>query len=186
MSSYQDLSRLIDRRLFRLRNLQGALDGAAKVEIRRAREKYREAVADWNESLNRNLVMTSMYFGSSARQMLEDEIVGGLRELHRLAIVTIKQPTPERVRALKRSSDDFNVRVYKFNAMLLVQLQEGQVGSFLPADLKDALPSEEPDVSTEVEPSSETEHLAPCSSPTAPKSLSRPSASCDPRPFETR
>ncbi len=130
---YEEVSRLMDKRLFRLRTLEGALEqGATNEEIAAARQAYRSVVTEWNESLNRNLVLTEMYFGSDARREFEVNITGGFRSLQAQAIKTVADPTRDNIAALQSGANEINPHLYLFNQMLLVQLQRGEVGEFRP------------------------------------------------------
>lgn len=130
-TTLDDLSRLIDRRLYRLRNVQGALEvKATDAEVSAMRASYREVVSEWNESLNRNLVQTEMSFGPDARHLFESSIVEGFRSLHRELIDTVAEPTPDRIQKLKVGADKMSPKVYAFNLDLLRRLQQGDIGSF--------------------------------------------------------
>ena len=128
---YEEVSRLMDKRLFRLRTLQGALEqDATAEEVTNARVAYRAVVAEWNESLNRNLVVTEMYFGVDARNQLELDIADGFRQLQNQAIRTVDRPTKINLDCLQTGANDFNPHIYAFNQLLLARLQRGEIGTF--------------------------------------------------------
>jgi DNA anti-recombination protein RmuC len=128
---FEDISRMMDKRLYRLRNVQDALEQRLSVgELEKCREEYRASVAEWNETLNRNLWATERYFGKSLRNTLEATIQEGFRSLHRDLSETLKDPSGEKVNRLKASIDDFNPLVYAFDGEMLDTLERGAVGTF--------------------------------------------------------
>jgi hypothetical protein len=78
---FEEVSRLMDRRLYRLRLLFWSLPkrgpGGSEHELATRRlEDYRQVLFDWNDNINRNLALLQQYFGSSFRYSL-DHAVGG-------------------------------------------------------------------------------------------------------------
>lgn len=77
--TFEEVSRLLDRRLYRMRQLYWAVrqqargigDGGA---IDQARDSYREIVTEWNDNLNRTLALAEVSFGTPVRTMLEDQV----------------------------------------------------------------------------------------------------------------
>src|ERR1051326_2849715 len=81
--TFESVSRLLDKRLWRARSLVwAAQENADTSELQRRRVAYREAVNEWNESLNRNLASIERYFGQTARGKLEGPIADGLRTVN--------------------------------------------------------------------------------------------------------
>jgi hypothetical protein len=128
---FEDVSRRMDRRLYRLRNVEDALEEKlSSAELDKRRAQYRAAVADWNESLNRNLWATQRYFGTSLRSTLEGTIQEGFRSLHQELAETLGDRTEERINKLKAHINDFNPSIYMFDGEMLDALQCGSVGTF--------------------------------------------------------
>ncbi len=125
-STFEDVSRLLDKRLWRARSLVwAARDKADPAEIARRRSAYREAVSEWNENLNRNLALVERYFGQKQRGYLEGRISDGLRTVNtelRDNSVSSKQVV-DRV-------NDLNNNIYFFDVQLLQMVQTGDVGMF--------------------------------------------------------
>jgi hypothetical protein len=128
---FEDLSRMLDKRLYRLRNVEDGLEEkVSAVELEKRREQYRVAVAEWNESLNRNLWATERYFGPSLRSTLEGKVQEGFRSLHAELSDTLRDPKDERIKQLKDHIDSFNPAIYVFDGKMLDALQRGLVGTF--------------------------------------------------------
>lgn len=129
---FDDISKLLDKRLYRLRNIEWALEEkASSTELALRREQYRAVVAEWNENLNRNLASTERYFGSDLRQELQGSITEGFRALHSELVIVLKNPSPENIEHLTKHTDDFNPKIYLFNLRMLDPLQRGEVGFFM-------------------------------------------------------
>lgn len=89
---YEELSRLMDKRLYRMRQFAWALDRAVadKQDVESKWSDYRGVLYEWNDSLNRNLALILRYFGPLASEEFEcnvAEMFAGandeLREHHR-------------------------------------------------------------------------------------------------------
>lgn len=141
----QDLTSLLDRRLYRMqRLLWAAMNHAAKPageELEQRRQEYVDVLIVWNERLNMNLSVVGSYFGDDARAYLD-----GLYEDFR----RVGQGVEGAVRAARTGGDPsgaakqiavefeglrigtLNDRVYQFGLTLMGQLREGQVGRYAP------------------------------------------------------
>ena len=130
---FDELSRLMDRRLFRMRRLHtGLADRNRDPKTLEPRwEAYQEALFDWNENLNRNLALTQRYFGTAARDVLEREINEGFRKLGALLE---GNGYPEEITSQydyrQRSADQLNSIIYDFDLRLIEAIQSGAVGKF--------------------------------------------------------
>jgi hypothetical protein len=132
---FDDLSRLLDKRLYRLRNVQWALEGekkASQEELAALRAQYRAIIVEWNESLNRNLALTERYFGSDVRSQLEGSISGEFIALHKELKQVLSDPNDENIAQLEAHIDRFNPQIYIFNVRMIELLQRGEVGVFMP------------------------------------------------------
>jgi hypothetical protein len=126
---FDDISRLLDRRLYRARTLLWAYKGSEdEEEIQLRRKEYREVVEDWNGSLNRNLVLVERYFGPSLRAELEGDIAKGFKDIHNALDAYRKNPEPAKLAELERQIDSFNPTIYGFNLELLEHIQNGDIG----------------------------------------------------------
>src|SRR3954471_8721782 len=60
---YQEVSRLMDKRLFRSKQLHVWIRRGDSERIKLSIENYRQVIFEWNDSINRNLAMLEIYFG---------------------------------------------------------------------------------------------------------------------------
>ena len=138
LKTFEEVSVLLDRRLYRMRRLywaarrkgQGTGDEAG---ITAARDDYREVLFEWNDNLNRTLALIETYFDSQTRTMLEDEVYDeftvtgrGLEEIVRMVLAAgderIEVPRfGYRVTKLSR-------RVYELNVWMLRLLEAENLG----------------------------------------------------------
>jgi hypothetical protein len=127
--SFDEISRLLDRRLYRARTLLWAYKGDESAqEIQLRRNEYREVVEEWNGSLNRNLIFVERYFGQSLRGELEGEISDGFRNIHNALDAYRKSPDPSKIQDIEAKINAFNPVIYGFNLTMLEHIQGGAVG----------------------------------------------------------
>jgi hypothetical protein len=147
-SFFEDLSRLFDRRLHRMRELDGWLGRAGETaDVERSLTRYRAAVDDWNDNLNRMLSLARRYFGQGLRDYLDYDL--GRR------FVTVGVRLEARVREYRKDGEaaspspeseleDLGRDVYLLNVALIEAIQRGTVGLFRPevdADVEVAKPA---------------------------------------------
>lgn len=154
--AFEEVSRLLDKRLHRMRLINAALAGALRGhaahassiaaadtgqpvhwtdELARARDEYRAVLVEWNDNLNRTLAVTAVSFGEEAREQLEAlyERYASLGRALDLAVRLIERNDEDPIRA--RFYDrlgEIQTLVYEFNVRILSLLQEGSVGSRAP------------------------------------------------------
>jgi hypothetical protein len=71
---FEEISRLLDKRLYRLRLLYWSLIADKDVRSEQSEkrmEDYRQVLYEWNDSINRNLALIQQYFGVAARDRLD-------------------------------------------------------------------------------------------------------------------
>jgi hypothetical protein len=121
MEVFENISQLLDRRLWHTRRLIWASErGATAEQLREHRIAYEEAVDDWNVNLNRNLALVERYFGEDARKDLEFGIAPAFQRIHSALATERKTPIPE----LKKQADAINQLLHPFNRKLLTATQE--------------------------------------------------------------
>jgi len=129
---YEELSRLLDRRLHRMRQLDGWLERQDQAaEIDRMLTRYREVLDEWNDNLNRNLALAIRYFGPTTHAILED-----LYEKFSASGTRIESRVREYKNDAKTSSVPVttNLRkldlvIYELNLEMIKALQRGTVGA---------------------------------------------------------
>ena len=136
---FEELSTLMDRRLYRMRRLEGVLSDteAADDELHGALADYRVVLFEWNDSLNRNLARVETYFGRSVRVYLELHVYEGFKALHQLLMSMRSRrlrdsPIASAADALQPLSD----RIYDLNAAMGELVRGGRVGRDVPAKFR--------------------------------------------------
>lgn len=129
---FEELSRLMDKRLYRMRRLHNGLEGRVAAERMAERwDAYREVLFEWNENLNRNLALAQRYFGDQARNTFEFQINEGFRSLGALLE---GGPYPEdgrtRYEVRQQMADDLNNVIYDFDVDLIAAIQQAEVGRY--------------------------------------------------------
>lgn len=134
----RELSQLMDRRLYRMWQLNWAIFAQeldqARVDARL--HEYRAVLYEWNDSLNRNLAAAEILFGSAARERLEREILEGFREVGAKLEFRYQE-----LRQLRNSHDvslaeadlseelaQMRERIYAMTLEMLGQIREERVG----------------------------------------------------------
>jgi hypothetical protein len=129
-SVFEELSRMMDKRLYRMRRVQEASPGSNPESARRW-QAYQESLFEWNENLNRNLALTQRYFGDRARYILESDIQGGFRHLGALLEGRgFPDSAVNRSQYRQNVADSVNNLIYRFDVALISAIQRGEVGQF--------------------------------------------------------
>lgn len=137
----QELTLLLDRRLYRMLRLLWAAEAADLEELEKRRAEYVEILFAWNDRLNANLSLVGSYFGDVARAQL-DGLYEEFKRVGREVETVVRaaragEPTRDLAEAVAREFEgreagSLNDRVYQFGLMLMGQLREGQVGRYAP------------------------------------------------------
>ncbi|MCP4004553.1 MAG: hypothetical protein GY725_10190 [bacterium] len=135
-SIFEEISSLMDKRLFRMRRYLWRLKreefDAQRIENRR--DLYQEVLVQRNESLNRNLAMVQQYFGDTIRIEYEEFINKEFVMLaERLDLVYKarkegRQVPAEELEELEGRIGKLSGVVYKLNLRMLENIQKGQIG----------------------------------------------------------
>ncbi len=140
----QDISKLLDKRLYRMLRLYYALitarnsASAEPKEIARARlQDYDSLLYEWNDRLNLNLALVGAYFGQAARDWLHFEIYelcqtagSELEALYRQVIHQV--PLTANVDDIELHLSALNEQVYRLGVFMMTQLRGGYVGRSAP------------------------------------------------------
>ncbi|MFI6536637.1 hypothetical protein ACIBHY_29595 [Nonomuraea sp. NPDC050547] len=127
---FEEVSRLLDKRLYRLRLLYWSLAGdtgtrSAKSETRM--EGYRQVLFEWNDSINRNLALIQQYFGVELRDRFDNRIGADFVTLGKAVEAMWNGRTdgePIDDTRLNTLAD----KVYAYNLDMLQAIQTGTVG----------------------------------------------------------
>jgi phosphoglycerate-specific signal transduction histidine kinase len=130
---FEDISRLMDKRLYRMRRISMGVGNDVDADIMSRRwDAYRESLFEWNENLNRYLALTQMYFGQEARNTLERDIQTRFIAFGRLLENSRAKKSSDNTYAKRlQVADDLNNYIYEFDLKLIDRIQHGDVGSFM-------------------------------------------------------
>jgi hypothetical protein len=134
----RELSHLMDKRLYRMRQLNWALT-AEPVDESRAEasmQDYRAVLYEWNDTLNRNLAAAEIQFGVELREQLEREIYEGFRAAgatleasYKRLLGPYRSDADEPSRGtLERDLDQLREGIYDLGVTMLRRIREGRVG----------------------------------------------------------
>jgi hypothetical protein len=119
---FEELSTLMDKRLYRMRVFDTALASptATDQEIESAREDYRQVRYEWNDNLNRNLARVEAYFGSTVRTSIEFGVYEQFSELHHLLNENLERRAKDgEVSGLADKLDRASLVIYQANLSML-------------------------------------------------------------------
>jgi hypothetical protein len=127
----EEISRTLDRRLYRTRVLVWALmEHKPEAELQAARDNYLKAKDDWNENLNRLYSAVESSFGNSQRVRLEGDLTERFRTIHNSIDACLKDRAKCDIAKINADINAFNPEIYAFDAGLLEQIKLGTVGAF--------------------------------------------------------
>lgn len=143
LKTFEEVSKLLDQRLYRMRQVYWAAKAIAKGRGDRERlnialADYRAVLRDWNDNLNRVRALVHTYFGERAGELLENR----LYEEYAL----IGEELDEFVREVSASNDvkvrpigarltELSHRVYRFNVHALASVHDGASANDVALDL---------------------------------------------------
>lgn len=130
---YEALSRLLDRRLHRMRQLDGRLSRPDQPweEIERLVVRYREVLDEWNDNLNRNLALAVRYFGGDAHARLQD-LYERFSAAGRQIETRIREYDRDGQASTAAVLDELNgldIAIYELNVSLIGAMQRGELGA---------------------------------------------------------
>ncbi len=134
METFQSISQLMDKRIFRMRRLHDVYSGAVGKEFLEQRLKdYREVFMDWNDNLNRNLALYSFHFGttsaSSVGRHCSENLAGvhdGFTKVHRMLQRFIDGNSDDATK-LRDALDSFNPCIFLLDQLMLQKIKEMRV-----------------------------------------------------------
>lgn len=127
---FDEVSRLMDKRLYRLRlvywSLQAEAGQAEHPPLAMTRfEDYRKVLYEWNDSINRNLALLQHYFEPGMRHRLDNEVGGTFVELGRVIEQWWRTCTrPESEATIDAKLRTLGSLVYEFNLAMIRALGE--------------------------------------------------------------
>ena len=143
MKVFEEVSSLLDKRLYRMRRVFWAAKrcapaGRVPTAINEPLHEYRQVVAEWNDNLNRTLALVHTYFGGGARRDLEDHLYEEYSAIGRaldqfVLDVSVPDHADVRVPPIGRRLTWLGRQVYEFNLQMLELLEGGELGPEAPA-----------------------------------------------------
>ena len=123
--AFETVSRLMDRRLYAVRQFAFALDNRQRLGadfVEKRLEEYRTVLQEWNGSINSNLALLEIYYGPPCREEFDSVLGKEFVDTGALVEDAYRAGAPSgvgaRIEALKH-------RVYHFNLRLLRILDDG-------------------------------------------------------------
>jgi hypothetical protein len=130
---YEEISRLLDRRLHRMRQLDGRLERRRQAdEIDRLLDRYRDVLDEWNDNLNRNLALGISYFGqlvhAALEALYEDFALAGSQI--EIRVREYREGGQASSPAVTGSLRGLDLVIYDLNLAMIEALQRESVGVF--------------------------------------------------------
>jgi len=131
---FEEISRLLDRRLYRMRRLAWTLEREHSRPLSERGQKtlsdYDAVLFDWNDTINRNLALLERYFGNERRDDLDNEI-GALMGSVGAALesgVRLENSVEVDLAGVQFDLDRLADLIYAYNVELIRSIQEGRLG----------------------------------------------------------
>jgi hypothetical protein len=133
---FEDLSRLLDQRLHRTRQLDDWLGRPGEKEaVQQRLAHYRDAVDEWNLNWNRILSLAKRYFGEELRHYLDYELGQRFVDAGRRVEARVREYQTDAEAsspALTSEHQALKYEVIALNVRLIEAVQRGEVGRFHP------------------------------------------------------
>jgi hypothetical protein len=132
---FEEISRLMDKRLYRMRQVQWSLCNTAVPDgvLEHHMHAYRTVLYEWNDTLNRNLALTESYFGTELRQQLEERIYENFRRIGTRLETMYGDRTKQAATASTAGTDSeltaLSNEIYTINLRMISRIQSGTLGS---------------------------------------------------------
>lgn len=146
----QQVSKLLDKRLYRMRRLHSALASDPGLPERSERieaclKEHDDVMYEWNDGLNLNLALMGAYFGIGARDWLHFNIYEQFEQLSaQLEDYCLKSirndPAPRNLPEnilpkIGKAIDLLEGQVYQLGVFMMTQIRDGDVGRKAPDPL---------------------------------------------------
>ena len=130
--AFREISQLMDKRLYRMRQLLWSLNRGDKQRIAEKLAEYRAVLYEWNDSNNVNLSRMEQYFGVEERRVFEHRIS---RDFIYIGMLLenwyFKGGSCLSFNEIFTKIDSLNALVYNLDRRMLAAIQRGSVGLFL-------------------------------------------------------
>ncbi|MBM2623332.1 hypothetical protein JIG36_48335 [Actinoplanes sp. LDG1-06] len=150
---FEEVSRQLDKRLYRLRLLYWSLPDGNSTGTRsdmaeKRLEDYRQVLYEWNDGINRNLALIQQYFGDEERRELDLTIgrqfvaLGGIVEGLWNGTRTHDD---EQKASFEQQLLELNSQIYYYNIRLLRTVRAGAISTMQVSARRKALATGRPD-----------------------------------------
>jgi hypothetical protein len=119
---FEEVSRLLDKRLYRTRQLLHFLNSQDAKEQKLA--EYIEVVTQWNENINRILALIEFSFGRPVRDSLDYDVGTAFVNTGKLLEDSIRNKTQIDSADITQRLDTIAAQVYQFNMKMLVLIKD--------------------------------------------------------------
>jgi hypothetical protein len=120
---FEEVSRLLDRRLYRARQLLWSFDRPPETRDQRLSD-YRSVVTEWNDNINRILALLAIHFSDRLRNTIDNVIGAEFVAIGRSLEQGIHAGSVTDVGELERKLDALAGQVYVFNLDLLQEIKK--------------------------------------------------------------
>lgn len=122
---FEEISTLLDRRSYRVRQIIYGLRGHTREECGKRMQEYRALLFEWNDRINRNLSMVQRYFGKEMREKLEFEIFAEFRSVGHSLETEYKTDPPDRkkLQQIVERVNSLSAVIYSFDMMMLKTIE---------------------------------------------------------------
>lgn len=129
LNIFEEISRLMDKRLYRMRRLYWAINkNQSNDEVENRMNEYREVLYEWNDNINRNLALLQFYFGDDSRDSLDFDVGKMFVDTGAILEKNYRQRRPdEKLKDIIDSAEDLDIlasKVYQFNLNLLGKIKK--------------------------------------------------------------
>src|SRR5689334_14378534 len=136
----EEISRALDRRLYRTRVLVWALkDESPERELQSARDGYRSSLTEWNANINSIYSLVEYSFATEMRDKLERDITEEFRSIHRSIddCLRNRKDCKPKTQTIEATIDQFNPKIYSYDYEMLARIRQEKVGSFIDKTAKE-------------------------------------------------
>jgi hypothetical protein len=118
---FEEVSRILDRRLYRSRQLLWSMERSADVRNQRLAD-YRDVVTEWNDNINRILAVLAIHFSDEIRNAIDNDIGAKFVAVGRSMESAIRGETMADTK-VAGDLDELAARIYGFNVRLLKEIR---------------------------------------------------------------
>ncbi len=121
---FEEVSRLIDKRIYRMDKLNWALeDNNDEEKIKKQMNLYRTILYEWNDNYNRDRALLTIYFGNDIQQYFSEDIHSAIKKTGKMLEKYYYTSSDKRNTEMGYEIDgrigDLENKAYEFNLRML-------------------------------------------------------------------